>query len=85
MYVPPFSSAPVVLARRDYCSLVLFPNIQLTQIGLQSILFTIVWRALSESTYFKTMVKPNYEDDDGKMVMSSYLSFVLSVNRKSNK
>lgn len=32
--------------------------------GLQSILFTVVWRALSESTYFKTMVEPNYEDDD---------------------
>jgi len=44
--------------------------------GLQSILFTVVWRALSESTYFKTMVEPNYEDDDGR-------SFGISLFAKS--
>jgi hypothetical protein len=54
----------------------LLPFLNCTKIGLQSILFTIVWRALSESAYFKAMVEPKYEDDDGTFLFS--LSLVMS-------
>lgn len=39
--------------------------------GLQSIVFTVVWRALSESAFFQSMIESQYEDDDGKRCLIS--------------